>query len=225
MTAIGSPAVGGTSAAEPLDHRVGHAKDEGPSGSGRRAHEIGRRQVFGLAGVDDLPGQLARIGAHRALHPDGRPRDRARPDPRGAGPSTDAASRRRRSFRHARNAGCSARKFVATQRRSAPVGTEPLRVRSAKAPPRQSAGENREQAAGAVPATRREAIPAGRDGPSDASREQVIADAARLVEWGRKWYEFAELIARMAGRPPLPEVRRILKDNKTAIEQKAGSAG
>jgi hypothetical protein len=57
----------------------------------------------------------------------------------------------------------------------------------------------------------------------DAAREQVIADAARLVQWGRKWYELAELIARMAGRPPLAEVRKILKDNKTAIEKKAGS--
>lgn len=57
---------------------------------------------------------------------------------------------------------------------------------------------------------------------ADAAREQVIADAARLVQWGRKWYELAELIARMAGRPSLPEVRRILKDNKTAIERKAG---
>jgi hypothetical protein len=52
----------------------------------------------------------------------------------------------------------------------------------------------------------------------------VIADAARLVQWGRKWYELAELIARMADRPPLPEVRRILKDNKTAIEKKAGGS-
>jgi hypothetical protein len=57
---------------------------------------------------------------------------------------------------------------------------------------------------------------------ADAMREQVIADAARLVQWGRKWYELAELIARMADRPPLPEVRRLLKDNKTAIEKKAG---
>ncbi|MGO9512628.1 MAG: hypothetical protein ACLP2F_03165 [Steroidobacteraceae bacterium] len=57
---------------------------------------------------------------------------------------------------------------------------------------------------------------------SNAAREQVIADAARLVQWGRKWYELAEIIARMADRPPLPDVRRILKDNKTAIEKKAG---
>jgi hypothetical protein len=57
---------------------------------------------------------------------------------------------------------------------------------------------------------------------ADATRAQVIADAVRLVQWGRKWYELAELIARMAGRPPLSEVRRLLKDNKTAIEKKAG---
>jgi hypothetical protein len=59
---------------------------------------------------------------------------------------------------------------------------------------------------------------------AEAVRRQVIADAARLVQWGRKWYELAELIARMADRPPLPEVRRILKDNKTAIEKKAGGS-
>ena len=58
--------------------------------------------------------------------------------------------------------------------------------------------------------------------PSDAARTQVIADAARLVQWGRKWYELPELIARMAGRPALPEVRRILKENKAAIDAKSG---
>jgi hypothetical protein len=59
-----------------------------------------------------------------------------------------------------------------------------------------------------------------RDGPSAAAREQVIADAARLVQWGRKWFELPELIARMADRPSLPEVRRILKENKSAIDEK-----
>lgn len=59
-------------------------------------------------------------------------------------------------------------------------------------------------------------------GISDAVRDQVIADAARLVQWGRKWYELAELISRMADRPAIPDVRRILKDNKTAIDKKAG---
>jgi hypothetical protein len=54
----------------------------------------------------------------------------------------------------------------------------------------------------------------------DAASEQVIADAERLMEWGRKWYELAELIARMADRPPLPEVRRILKDHKRLIDDR-----
>jgi hypothetical protein len=56
----------------------------------------------------------------------------------------------------------------------------------------------------------------------ESAREQVIADAARLVQWGRKWYELPELIARMADRPTLAEVRRILKENKSAIDKKAG---
>jgi hypothetical protein len=66
--------------------------------------------------------------------------------------------------------------------------------------------------------------PSGRDGSSDVARAQVIADAARLVQWGRKWYELPELIARMAGRPSLPDVRRILKENKLAIDAKGGGA-
>jgi len=63
-----------------------------------------------------------------------------------------------------------------------------------------------------------------RSGPSEAARDQVITDAARLVQWGRKWFELPELIARMADRPSLPDVRRILKENKAAIEKKAGNS-
>jgi hypothetical protein len=44
------------------------------------------------------------------------------------------------------------------------------------------------------------------------------------MKWGRKWYEIAELIARMADRPSLPDVRRIIKDNKAAIDKMAGRA-
>jgi hypothetical protein len=54
----------------------------------------------------------------------------------------------------------------------------------------------------------------------EGAREQVIADAERLMQWGRNWYELAELIARMADRPPLPEVRRLLKDNKMLIDDR-----
>jgi hypothetical protein len=73
------------------------------------------------------------------------------------------------------------------------------------------------------PASKKPAAQPERSGPSDVAREQVIADAARLVQWGRKWFELPELIARMADRPSLPDVRRILKENKAAIEKKAGN--
>ena len=72
------------------------------------------------------------------------------------------------------------------------------------------------------PAAKKALAATDKDAPADAAREQVIADAARLVQWGRKWYELPELIARMADRPALPEVRRILKENKAAIDKKAG---
>jgi hypothetical protein len=73
------------------------------------------------------------------------------------------------------------------------------------------------------PPAKKPTAPAERSGPSDAHRDQVIADAARLVQWGRKWFELPELIARMADRPSLPDVRKILKENKAAIEKKAGN--
>jgi len=76
---------------------------------------------------------------------------------------------------------------------------------------------------GAKPGTRGAARPS--DAPPPVSPEMcelIIADAARLMQWGRKWYELAELISRMADRPPLPDVRRVLKDQKTNIERLAG---
>ena len=72
-----------------------------------------------------------------------------------------------------------------------------------------------------APAPTPEAAPADPVPAPVAAREQVIADAARLVHWGREWHELPELIARMADRPPLPEVRRILQENKVAIDEKA----
>ena len=61
---------------------------------------------------------------------------------------------------------------------------------------------------------------AKRDPPvSDAALKQVLADALRLLKWGRKWYELAELIARIADRPATPEVRRMLDENRAKIEK------
>jgi hypothetical protein len=110
-------------------------------------------------------------------------------------------------------------KFLAPKRAPPPAGTA------------QVARTERKTAVAAKPApkvplkqpTKRQAAQPER-GTSNDARDQVITDAARLVQWGRKWFELPELIARMADRPALPEVRRILKENKAAIEKKAADA-
>jgi hypothetical protein len=108
---------------------------------------------------------------------------------------------------------------VARTERKAPAPSKPAAKPAAKPPARPAP-----KAAGKPGAKGASAAHSAHSGPSDAAREQVVADAARLVQWGRKWYELPELIARMAGRPTLPDVRRILKENKAAIDAKAGGA-
>ncbi|MEP6884276.1 MAG: hypothetical protein ABJC66_05960 [Gammaproteobacteria bacterium] len=104
---------------------------------------------------------------------------------------------------------------VARTERRANVPLKPAVKPAAKPPmkgPMKSAAKPAKSSAAAPPD----------NAPADDARAQVIADAARLVQWGRKWYELPELIARMAGRPSLPEVRRILKESKAAIDAKVG---
>jgi hypothetical protein len=137
--------------------------------------------------------------------------------------------------------------FVASKRQAAPVGTgqvarterkpsnaKPAPRTAPKQPARLAApvrpGAHGKPAAPAKPAAAPKppagTKPAAATGAplGSAAREQVVADAARLMQWGRKWYELAELIARMADRPPLAEVRRILKENKMAIDKMAGQS-
>jgi hypothetical protein len=106
---------------------------------------------------------------------------------------------------------------VARTERKAAMPAKPA-AKPASKPPAKPARPSGKPAHKITPA------PSERDGPSDVARAQVIADAARLVQWGRKWYELPELIARMADRPSLPDVRRILKENKSDIDAKAGGA-
>jgi len=127
-------------------------------------------------------------------------------------------------------------KLLATKRTAPPAGTEQVArterkseaaikpaARPAKQPPRLGAPAKTPPTPkpAAKPAPKMTSPPAESGGVSDAASEQVVADANRLVQWGRKWYELPELIARMAGRPSLPEVRRILQENKAAIDAKA----
>ncbi len=46
----------------------------------------------------------------------------------------------------------------------------------------------------------------------------VIADAVRLLGWGRQWHELAEMIGRLAERPAPSEIRRILRTYRDHIE-------
>jgi hypothetical protein len=136
----------------------------------------------------------------------------------------------------ARDAPPAGTAMVARSERKAPASAKPAVRPAAQQPPKQAV------AAKPPPASKPPGKPApkisstapsepgnpsdrgdssDRGGPSEQAREQVIADAARLVQWGRKWYELAELIARMAGRPSLTDVRRILQVNKLEIDEKA----
>jgi hypothetical protein len=115
-------------------------------------------------------------------------------------------------------------KFIAgTPREPPPSGTTQVArtERKAKTPPAKPAPPVKPAPAPPDPPSASEAESAGL-GPSEDVREQVIADAVRLVQWGRKWYELAEVIAKMADRPHLTDVRRILKDNKAVIDKRAG---
>ena len=46
----------------------------------------------------------------------------------------------------------------------------------------------------------------------------VIADAVRLLGWGRQWHELAEMIGRLAERPSPSEIRRILRTYREHID-------
>lgn len=58
--------------------------------------------------------------------------------------------------------------------------------------------------------------------PTADLKATIVADAVRLMKWGKAWHELAELIARMADRPPAAEVRKVLRAHRAEIEQKAG---
>lgn len=61
--------------------------------------------------------------------------------------------------------------------------------------------------------------------PASPAARQVIEDAVRLLQWGRKWHELGELISRLAERPSVGEARRILRTHRAQIETAARSAG
>jgi hypothetical protein len=57
--------------------------------------------------------------------------------------------------------------------------------------------------------------------PVDKLTATVIADAARLLSWGREWPQIAGLVARLADRPSEAEVLKILRQHRADIEAQA----
>jgi hypothetical protein len=75
----------------------------------------------------------------------------------------------------------------------------------------------------AQPAKARAAAPAPAPKPKAPLdlKGKIIADAVRLLKWGKPWHELAELIARIADRPPAAEIRKVLRAHRAEIEKAA----
>ncbi|MGH8240195.1 MAG: hypothetical protein ACREXP_24710 [Steroidobacteraceae bacterium] len=105
-------------------------------------------------------------------------------------------------------------------------GTAPPPVRTVPAPQPAAPPKRIDGAKSPVrPAAPAQARPAAAAAPSADLRGKIMADAIRLLKWGKSWHELAELIERIAERPPAAEIRKVLRANRTEIEQKAGVEG
>lgn len=105
-------------------------------------------------------------------------------------------------------------------RPAAAAAREPSRHASAQRAEARKGTARREHKAPA-PAPRVKAEPR----PDPEREKAVVADAVRLLGWGRQWHEIPDLISRMADRPAISEVRRILRDHKPAIERELDRDG
>jgi len=97
-----------------------------------------------------------------------------------------------------------------------PAEPEPAAVPRARTPPAPRAGPKARPA----PSARAQARPVPAPSP-DAEAATVIADAVRLLKWGREWPQLASLICRLADRPAEQEVWAILRRYRTDIEAQA----
>ena len=72
-------------------------------------------------------------------------------------------------------------------------------------------------------AERTRAAPRTARKPADVDKVAalVIADAVRILNWGREWPQIAGLIARLADRPSEQDVWKILRSHRAEIEAQA----
>lgn len=91
----------------------------------------------------------------------------------------------------------------------------------APVPPRASPAAARAPAAPTrAPGRREPAAAKGSKAPAAGSADaQIVADAVRLLKWGREWHELPDSIARIADRPGVVEVRKVLRTYKADIER------
>jgi hypothetical protein len=104
----------------------------------------------------------------------------------------------------------------------------PSAARAAPAPAPASAKRTdgaKASARGAATPQARPAAAAKSTGPAADVRGKIIADAIRLLKWGKSWHELPELIERIAERPGAGEIRKVLRANRADIEQKASAQG
>jgi len=129
----------------------------------------------------------------------------------------DTETQRSRSAENRRAAEVAAR--PAEQRRTAETTRQMPVLPAQRAPARPAA-----VAAPARREVRREAHrPATikpKKAPSSVTQTEhvVIADAVRLLGWGKQWHEIADAIARLSERPAPSEIRRILRTYREQID-------
>ena len=108
-----------------------------------------------------------------------------------------------------------------------------LRSASASSPPRRTEARTAAARTARTPApapvrrkttsqARAASPPPAAPAPPTRLEATVIADAVRLISWGREWPQLAALIARLADRPPESEVWEILRRHRADIESRAG---
>jgi hypothetical protein len=102
-----------------------------------------------------------------------------------------------------------------------PNAAAPSRPVAQSAPTRPRGSDSAaSSAAGRSPSEQAVAAPAI---PPEELRRRIIADAVRLLKWGKSWHELADFIARIAERPPAGEIRKMLRVHKEEIEAKAAA--
>jgi hypothetical protein len=108
--------------------------------------------------------------------------------------------------------------------------TAPHRTRSASSPARsaertRAAPRPNRKSATALPAKASAPAASPPPTPKPANLEKVtamvIADAVRMLSWGREWPQIAGLIARLADRPGEQDVWKILRSHRAEIEAQA----